>query len=283
MSRPSVLPDWASNSTYGAGARPWNGQPNKTQPSAGVLAEGFDPENPLYADFVNWVLNNHGAWIDYIDSRSSFREEWFGQVASLAASQTTPIAGAEKWIYLSSTTTQFSTNHASSTYPHPVALLTTSASLNSTGTVYTGRKLFNPSTSTLMALFRTTVSVDAAGDSYIGFCDGNDYTSGASRFIRFRQSHGTANWQAECSVSGTTTTVDTGVAVATSTDPNTSLAIEIHGSAITGGAKVIFTVNGTSVTITSNIPALASYIAIQNKNTNTAATTTTIGPVLVVW
>lgn len=68
MNRPTTLPDWATNPNYGAGSRPWNGQPNKTQPSAGVIAEGFDPESPAYADFMNWLLNNHGQWINYHDA-----------------------------------------------------------------------------------------------------------------------------------------------------------------------------------------------------------------------
>jgi hypothetical protein len=61
-------PDWATNPNFGAGSRPWNGQPNKNKPSAGIIAEGFDPENPLFADFLNWILNNHGQWIDGIDA-----------------------------------------------------------------------------------------------------------------------------------------------------------------------------------------------------------------------
>src|ERR1700749_880704 len=63
---PIVAPDWATANTYGAGARPWNGQANKTQPSAGMIAEGFDPENPLFADLLNFILWNHGQYIDYI-------------------------------------------------------------------------------------------------------------------------------------------------------------------------------------------------------------------------
>jgi hypothetical protein len=67
MTRPVVPPDWATDATFPAGARPWNGQPNKTQPSSGKIGTGFLPENPQFADETNWILNNHAAWINYHD------------------------------------------------------------------------------------------------------------------------------------------------------------------------------------------------------------------------
>jgi len=67
MSRPTVSPDWATNANFAAGVNPWNGQANKVQPSSGITAEGFVPQTMLPAEHVNYLLNNHGGWIDYLD------------------------------------------------------------------------------------------------------------------------------------------------------------------------------------------------------------------------
>lgn len=66
MSRPPVPPDWATGSTYSAGTYP--GQANKNQPPAGNVTEGFDPGAVLPASWLNFILNNDGNWIDYIDN-----------------------------------------------------------------------------------------------------------------------------------------------------------------------------------------------------------------------
>lgn len=61
MTRPTNLPDWATNTNYSVG--PYPGQPNKVQPPAGVVSEGFNPQSPLPAEWVNGNFNNHGSWI----------------------------------------------------------------------------------------------------------------------------------------------------------------------------------------------------------------------------
>lgn len=66
MTRPQTAPDWATNANYGAG--PYPGFANKQQPSAGKIAEGFDPADYLPAEWLNWIFNNHAAWITYLDS-----------------------------------------------------------------------------------------------------------------------------------------------------------------------------------------------------------------------
>jgi len=83
MTRPTISPDWATDANYPAGGRPWNAQPNKSQPSAGKVGTGFEPENPVAADELNFVLNNHGAWIDSIDAAVSI--SLFGNGADGAA------------------------------------------------------------------------------------------------------------------------------------------------------------------------------------------------------
>lgn len=66
MSRPSNLPDWATGANYSAGLYP--GQANRATPPAGNVTEGFNPGNGIPAEWLNWLFNNHGQWIDYHDA-----------------------------------------------------------------------------------------------------------------------------------------------------------------------------------------------------------------------
>jgi hypothetical protein len=94
MSRPTVAPDWATNTNHPAGANPWNGQPNKVQPSAGKIAGGFVPGTGMPAEELNERLNNHALWLNYrgleqlddlIEQRGLFvRDHFVGQSLSTA-------------------------------------------------------------------------------------------------------------------------------------------------------------------------------------------------------
>lgn len=64
MSRPGVVPDWATATDYAAGASPWSGQPNKSAPSGGKVLSGATPDTDLPAEEYNFVLNNHALWIN---------------------------------------------------------------------------------------------------------------------------------------------------------------------------------------------------------------------------
>lgn len=64
--RPTNAPDWATNANFAAGIEAWNAQANKLLPPAGKIAEGFDPDEDFFAEWFNWILNNHGQWINYI-------------------------------------------------------------------------------------------------------------------------------------------------------------------------------------------------------------------------
>lgn len=72
MSAPSDLPDWATDPNFPAGTDPWSGQPNKVMPSGGRIAEGFDPLERPPAEWFNWILNNHGAWIDFLKTSNFY-------------------------------------------------------------------------------------------------------------------------------------------------------------------------------------------------------------------
>ncbi len=57
--------EFATNPTFDPGSNPWSGQPNKVDPGA-LSASGFVPQSKLAAEWMNYLLNNHGAWLDYI-------------------------------------------------------------------------------------------------------------------------------------------------------------------------------------------------------------------------
>lgn len=81
MSRPTVLPDWATGPNFSTG--PVAGNPNKVQPSGGQVVEGFDPGATLAAENLNFLINNQAAWIDYLDSINTgtaflFRDDFIG-------------------------------------------------------------------------------------------------------------------------------------------------------------------------------------------------------------
>lgn len=82
MSRPTVLPDWATNGTYGAG--PFAGQPNKAVAPAGNIAEGFDPGSGIPAEWLNERISNHAQWIDYQDVVARVRDDFVDATSTLA-------------------------------------------------------------------------------------------------------------------------------------------------------------------------------------------------------
>lgn len=67
MSRPTDDPQWATNTNYGAGS--YSGNANKSRPSAGVIAEGFDPGAGIPAEWLNYWFSNHGLWLKYHDDQ----------------------------------------------------------------------------------------------------------------------------------------------------------------------------------------------------------------------
>lgn len=64
-SRPTVAPDFATDADHPAGVDDWSGKANKVQPSAGRIGSGFTPGEKLPTEWLNWILNNHGSWLDY--------------------------------------------------------------------------------------------------------------------------------------------------------------------------------------------------------------------------
>lgn len=67
MGRPTDDPQtWATTTNYSAGSDPWSGNPTKSSPSGGVIAVGFTPQQYVPAQWMNYIMNNHGDWLKYL-------------------------------------------------------------------------------------------------------------------------------------------------------------------------------------------------------------------------
>jgi hypothetical protein len=68
MPRPAgAVPPWATDALYPAGANPWNATPTKVTPSAGKLAEGWEPSEKPPAQFQNYWQNLIFSFLEYLD------------------------------------------------------------------------------------------------------------------------------------------------------------------------------------------------------------------------
>jgi hypothetical protein len=68
MSRPNdPFEIWSTDENYPAGAAAWNGTATKIAPGSGKVAEGFEPNESPPAQWVNWQLNRHAAFIAHHD------------------------------------------------------------------------------------------------------------------------------------------------------------------------------------------------------------------------
>ncbi len=68
MSRPADAPEWASDVNYGAGADPWSATPTKVEPTDGEKDAGATPLTGFGAQQLNWLLNNHANFLNYLES-----------------------------------------------------------------------------------------------------------------------------------------------------------------------------------------------------------------------
>ena len=69
MTEPLKFP-WATDATYGAGADAWSGQPNKVEPLAGRIEEGYVPDEAPPASEHNYIFNLLSKWIDRLATMS---------------------------------------------------------------------------------------------------------------------------------------------------------------------------------------------------------------------
>lgn len=67
--RPSgKAPEWASGDVWPASANPWSEEPNKIEPSTGVVASGFVPGERPPADRLNWLHHVERRYYHYQDA-----------------------------------------------------------------------------------------------------------------------------------------------------------------------------------------------------------------------
>lgn len=57
---------FATDANYVAPTKPWDGQPTKVEPSAGQLAQGYQPDDQPAAQHYNWLLNQQYKLADAI-------------------------------------------------------------------------------------------------------------------------------------------------------------------------------------------------------------------------
>lgn len=63
-----AVPVWATTASYPAGADPWSSTPTKVDPGSVLTLQGFAPNTRLPAQFMNWILNEMGVWLEYHDT-----------------------------------------------------------------------------------------------------------------------------------------------------------------------------------------------------------------------
>lgn len=67
MSRPSALPEWATDTNYPAGTDPWSSTLTRIEPTAGERAAGFVPSEALPSQYLNTLFGEAADWIAYLD------------------------------------------------------------------------------------------------------------------------------------------------------------------------------------------------------------------------
>lgn len=75
MPAPSTGPQFATNTNFTVDGDDWGGSSVKIDPGTSRRNEGFEPDT-LPAEWLNWVLNNHGEWLKWHD------DELFGSLAN---------------------------------------------------------------------------------------------------------------------------------------------------------------------------------------------------------
>lgn len=67
MTRPLISPVWATDTNYPAGSDEWSATPTKVAPSGGKVGTGVVPDTDFPAQEYNYMVGNHGAWLDHLD------------------------------------------------------------------------------------------------------------------------------------------------------------------------------------------------------------------------
>jgi hypothetical protein len=67
---PNKIYDWATDANFdtavGPPSSPWHGEPTKVEPVSQDIAQGFVPSQLVSGQHINYILNSHGEWIDFL-------------------------------------------------------------------------------------------------------------------------------------------------------------------------------------------------------------------------
>ncbi|MFW6031539.1 MAG: hypothetical protein ACOC9T_03020 [Myxococcota bacterium] len=67
MAKPSEVPTWATDDNYDSPGNDWDGEPTKVDPGSALKEGGWEPAQRVPAEYINWLFNRIGQWLDYID------------------------------------------------------------------------------------------------------------------------------------------------------------------------------------------------------------------------
>lgn len=66
---------WASDATFSATGKDWDGEDTKVAPSSGRVAEGFEPEENPPAEHFNWWMNRIGQWVKWLSGLAGYIDQ----------------------------------------------------------------------------------------------------------------------------------------------------------------------------------------------------------------
>ena len=66
VGRPLQIPAFATNETFVAPLKAWDGLPTKSAPAPAKIAEGLTPAERPPAEVLNWLFNNYGAMFTHL-------------------------------------------------------------------------------------------------------------------------------------------------------------------------------------------------------------------------
>jgi len=276
MPRPSALPDWATSTNYAAGT--YAGSANKVAPPN--LAEGFNGGYGLPAEHLNYVLNNHGAWLRTGVWGGSRKMQQMWLLNTTYTNPGTTIVG--DWSVVTTVTGTATANATTGLYGPSVIL---NAAANGDVNTIKGAAVqgcFFSNLSGMTSFFETDMAMNTAGANnitikvgWIGASPGNAHPRGAF----FQKATGDTNWQCITDDGTTSNTINSGVAATTGYQ---NLHIDWNAGFVT------FYIGGTSVgTSSANVDSSSNAMFPTVYYTATAAGgvghSITVGTVSAGW
>jgi hypothetical protein len=81
MSKPTEVPEWATETNYDAPGQTWDGTATKVDPGGTLKAEGWQPTFQPPAQYHNWWMGKVGEWLAWVDDRLSI-DDGFSDIGS---------------------------------------------------------------------------------------------------------------------------------------------------------------------------------------------------------